>query len=275
MTPRVEIEPLGSTDIERCMDLAERVGWPREPSKWELILSLGPGFGVVASDGALSAMVAFPRHEGASFVAMMAVDPREQGRGLGRSLLEHAMRAVGEPLMLYATEQGRPLYERLGFREVDRATKHFGVPVGRPAPRVAGDVRSATPEDHAAIEDADARGYGVRRTSLVRALLARAERTVVDDRGGFAIRWSNGHVAVVGPVVAASEDRAIALIDSAVVGAAGGVRVDVAIRSPRVDAHVVARGLESHGESPLMTWDQGPLLGERATYHALALQAFG
>lgn len=271
----VRIQPLGHDDIDRCMDLAERVAWPRERAKWELIFSLGPGFGVVGPGGALSAMVAFPRHEGISFVAMMAVDPREQGKGLGRALLDRAMHEVGQPLMLYATEEGRPLYERLGFREVDRATKHFGTPRPRLASSERNPVRPATPQDHEAIIDADARGYGVRRSALVRALLARAERVVVDDRGGFAIRWSNGHVAVVGPVAAASEDAAIALVDGATEGAAGGVRIDVALGSPRVAAHVRARGLETLGESPLMTWKLGALPGDRATYHALALQAFG
>jgi len=268
-------EPLGSADVERCMDLAERVGWPRERAKWEMIFALGPGFGIVGAGGALSAMVAFPRHEGASFVAMMAVDPAAQGRGLGRALLGQAMRRPGQPLMLYATEEGRPLYERLGFREVDRASKHVGIPTLPSGWTAPGAVRVATSSDHAAVVESDARGFGVRRASLLQLLSSRAERTVVDAHGGFAIRWSNGHVAVVGPIVARSEDAAIALCDAAIVGAPGMVRVDVPVGSPRVAEHVRSLGLIDLGVSPLMTWDQGPLPGARASYHALALQAFG
>lgn len=120
------IRALEPRDTERCMDLAERVGWPREPAKWSMLFALGPGYGTDAEDEGLSAMVMMPKLGGLTFVAMMVVAPEVRGRGLGRRLLEHALASARAPVGLYATEMGRPLYERLGFVEVDRVSKHMG-----------------------------------------------------------------------------------------------------------------------------------------------------
>jgi hypothetical protein len=254
------------------MDLAQRVGWPREGAKWDLLLSLGRGHGCPALDGALLAMVVITGLEGAGFVAMMVVDPAAQGRGLGRTLLEHAMTEVGPPLMLYATAAGRPLYERLGFCEVDGAQKHIGML--RPALRPP-EVRDAAASDHARIVDEDARAFGFRRSALLTRLLEHAGRVVVDERGGFAIRWHNGELEVVGPVVAEDEDAAIALVDGASEGCVSRARVDVPVGSSRLAAHVRSLGLEDLGPAPLMIWPHAPVPGDRSRYHALALQAFG
>jgi ribosomal protein S18 acetylase RimI-like enzyme len=261
---------LAPDEAERCMALALRVGWPREPEKWQLLFTLG---GVYAAGGeVLRAMVAIPAFEGASFVAMMVVDPDAQGRGLGRALLAHALAESTGPFMLYATPIGRLLYERLDFREVHRATKHVGPP--RPT-RAAPGVRAARPDDADAIIAEDARGFGVRRSRLLSQLLARAERAVVGEGGGFAIRWRSGEVAVVGPIVAESEDAAIALLEGALEGCGTAARVDVPAGSERFAAHVRSLGLAEIDTAPLMTCPGGFYPGDPSRYYALALQAFG
>src|SRR5687768_16246961 len=147
------------------MDLAERVGWPREPQKWDLLLALGRGYCIRNDNGALDAMVVMPAHEGATFVAMMVVDPAAQSHGLGRRLLSHAMRTEHAPFMLYATERGRRLYEGLGFREVDRARKYIGTPRGM---ENVAHVRAAEAAEHESMIDSDARAFGARRPRLMR-----------------------------------------------------------------------------------------------------------
>jgi hypothetical protein len=254
------------------MDLAERVGWPREPEKWQLLFSSGRGYGCAGGDGRLSAMVVMPALGGASFVAMMVVDPRLRGRGVGFALLQRAMAESTPPLMLYATPLGRALYERLGFREVDGVNKLIGTPRATTA---SSALRLASQADHPAIVDQDARAIGVSRPRLIEDLLSRAQRTVVDRRSGFAIRWFNGDLDIVGPVVAEHEDAAIALVDGALEGCSSRARVDVAIGSPRLAAYVRSLGFEDFGTAPLMTWPSAYLPGDRARYHAIALQALG
>lgn len=263
---------LGLEDVPRCLDLSEAVGWPRETEKWRLLLTLGQGFGAFDELGALQAVVTMPEHDGATFVAMMLVHPSQQGRGLGRALLEHARAKVPSPLMLYATPAGRPLYEKLGFVAVDAASKHIGVPERTQAPAgVSVHGVEVLPE----LVALDAEAYGVPRGRLFSALTPLVRRVVRDDDGGFALRWFNGELDVVGPVIARDEAAAIALIDGALEGVVGRARIDVSERSRAVAGHVVSRGLFELAKAPLMTWPERFLPGDRTRYHAIVLQAFG
>jgi GNAT superfamily N-acetyltransferase len=260
----VNIDTLSLDDLERCMDLAEQVGWPREHVKWNLLLSLGRGYGTRDGD-ALSSMVVITPHDEGSFVAMMVVDPARQGTGLGRVLLEHALEEAPTPVMLYATPAGRPLYEKLGFVEVDRVRKMSGW-------LVAEESYAATP-DRDAILELDARAFGIRRTRVMSALLEVADHVV--QRDGFALRFNNGAINVIGPVVAPREEAAIELINAVIAGVSGRTRIDVAESSPKVIAHMQSLGFEDHGPAPFMTYPQADLRGARRSYHAIALQAFG
>jgi GNAT superfamily N-acetyltransferase len=269
------IEPLAPRDREACIDLAARVGWTPEPAKWDVFFALGRGFGIRGADGKLTSTVMLPEHDDATFVAMMIVDPALQGKGHARTLLSHALGQARPPAMLYATPAGRPLYDRLGFVEVDRVRKFIGV-AAKAAKTVSNHatVRDGGCEDLARIVDHDAAAFGLRRSRMIRVLLARAERVVKDDRGGFALRWHSGDLHVVGPVVAQDPAAAMNLVDAALVGATGRVRIDV--RSPSLAEHVrTTIGLQELETAPLMTWPSALALGERSRYHAIALQGLG
>lgn len=281
MTTALPLLELSTADRDRCMDLAERVGWPRETAKWDVFFELGRGFGVAAdSASALDAMVMLPAHDGATFVAMMVVDPRAQGRGLGRALLEHALAVAGVPAMLYATRAGAPLYTKIGFHEVARVGKHIGPVTAPGARRPSAGTRVWEEGDRVGVADlvaADARAFGVPRPRMLQALITRAKQIVVDDREGFALLWSNGHLDVVGPVVAQDESAAIGLVDAALdhVPAGALARVDVASTSAALAAHVAARGVGYREDAPLMTWPTPHRPGDPGRYHAIALQGLG
>ena len=255
-----------------CMDLAERVEWPRAPEKWELLFATGPGYGMFHEEAALSAMVVLPRFAGATVVAMMVVDPSQQGRGLGRKLLEAALEDAAPPLLLYATKAGEPLYRRLGFENVDRVRRCIGLPRSVAA---RSPVRAASQNDRRTIVAADAAAFGADRSYLIERLLDRAESAVIDNSGGFAIRWFNGSTDVVGPVVAADEASAIALVDAALEGCTRNARLDACAGSSKLIEHAHRIGLADDGDAPLMTRPAGYLPGERSRYHAIMLQAFG
>ena len=266
------IRSLTPKDAEACMALAERVGWPKEREKWQLLFEQGPGFGVSAEDGALRAMVMLPEFVELRFVAMMVVSPSDQGQGLGRVLLEHALAKTQGVVALYATEAGRPLYERLGFVEQGGVVRYIGVLDGEAA-ALPPDPKETWNED--SILGADRAAFGYDRASLLRTLLARGQGVFTDDAGGFVLSWWNGAVTVLGPVVAQDEAHAIALVDRALANARGPVRIDVDVRFLALGRHVVARGLSDRGFAPLMVRGAAGLRGARERYFAIALQAFG
>jgi len=52
---------------------------------------------------------------------LLAIDPRQQRRGIGRMLAKHGLDLAakeGRDAFLVATPEGKPLYQSLGFREL-------------------------------------------------------------------------------------------------------------------------------------------------------------
>src|ERR1700761_1834297 len=147
------IRNLGPNDLSRCVALSRDRGWSPEREKWSLLLSASEVFGVEAADGGgLAGAVVLTRWEpGLASVGMMLVALRYARRGLGRALMEHLLAAAGPgtTVTLYATDMGRPLYEKLGFRPVRRNVSFAGE--FRPAP----DRSAVTPLTVRSLTEAD------------------------------------------------------------------------------------------------------------------------
>jgi N-acetylglutamate synthase-like GNAT family acetyltransferase len=79
---------------------------------------------VAREDGRAIGCLAMTDHEGNSEVQMVAVVPEARGRGTTRKLLGHALADAAErgneTSTLIATPLGHPVYERVGFRPLER-----------------------------------------------------------------------------------------------------------------------------------------------------------
>jgi len=204
----------------------------------------------------------------------MLVAARHERRGLGRHLMTHVLSLVTEPTAcLLATEFGRPLYERLGFRRVEGSTRYVGSftagpPGGAPAGGApAAAPREATEADLPAIAALDRAAFGADRSRLLARLAEVAERFVVVDGPagaglrGFAASWSPAQPAgaaqppatrSLGPVVASDQAVATALVTSLAAGSQAPVRLDVPARQAGLGDWAAARGLAAVRESTLM-----------------------
>lgn len=86
-----------------------------------------PGLDVYVArvEGRATSTVTVTRHDRVAGIWAMGTPPDLQGRGVGKVLLSLVMdryrRAGVEAFFLGATPAGRPLYEKLGYREVARA----------------------------------------------------------------------------------------------------------------------------------------------------------
>jgi GNAT superfamily N-acetyltransferase len=94
------------------------------------------------------------------WIGALGVAPRSRGKGIGTALTETAVEWLRErgaqTVLLYATEMGRPVYERVGFAAEGRARSWRGSPA-RPgiggAPQRA--LRPLRPDDRAAVSGLD------------------------------------------------------------------------------------------------------------------------
>ncbi|AKJ03012.1 Histone acetyltransferase HPA2 [Archangium gephyra] len=266
-----------------CLTLAVKRDWPPEELKWRLILELGIGFGVDAPEGGLAGTVLVtPYGREAASIGMMVVSPSHGRQGLGRRLMEHALEHIGPlPTLLFATDQGRPLYEKLGFVQVGEVVKHLGRLTRQPEEAAVADmrVRAMTREDLDAVAALDAEAFGAPRRELLQALHRLAYRALVAERDGrvvgHGLAWPNLGSTMVGPLVAREEPIARSLAARLLRGLEGTVRVDIPPRFTGLSEWVAGLGLERHVPAPMMQLHGTRAPGRREHLHAIAAQALG
>ncbi|GGP39789.1 GNAT family N-acetyltransferase [Streptomyces sindenensis] len=280
------IRRLNRGDLVPCADLCEDRGWPRDEHRWGLLLSAGTGYGIDAPDGKGLAATCLTMPYGSEFTAvgMMLVAGRYARQGIARRLMRHVMETAGDtPLALYATEQGQPLYENLGFSPVGRAERVGGrfetigsggsgstSPASSVLPSAASSVttRPAAADDLQAMVRLDLPVFGTDRTHLLARLPAFADRLqVAEDHGdlvGYAALWPSGQAEVVGPLIARDTATAQALVAALAATTDRPLRADVDARHKELLGWLVERGLEPLSRTTVMTYGIPDLPGDAA-----------
>ena len=243
------IRRLGPGDLKQCVALSVDRGWSPERAKWSLLLGACETFGVDAPDGrGLAGAVVLTRW-GADLasVGMMLVAARYGRRGLGRALMEHLIAEAGEATVtLFATDLGRPLYEKLGFLPVRRSVSFVGAfrPAGGaaspPASAAGCAARAATEADLPAILAVDHAAFGADRSHVLTRLPGFADRIPCSQTppgrrtcpssaiSGYAAAWRNTPSStIIGPLVAPDAQAAQQLIVDLAAHARGSIRLDL------------------------------------------------
>jgi GNAT superfamily N-acetyltransferase len=267
------IRLLSPADLERCVALSIDRGWLPEKAKWSLLLAASEVFGIDAPDGrGLAGAVVLTRWApDYASVGMMLVAARYARRGLGRALMEHLLAAAGPgaTVTLFATDMGKPLYEKLGFKPVRRNVSFVGrfkPGAGRASAAVravtgrasaTGTLRAATAADLPAILAADRAAFGADRGHVVGRLPGFADAIAVLDGGdgiaGYAAAWRN-HVtsAVIGPLVAPDQEAAKRLVAHLAAQVSTPVRLDLDPDRDGLPGWANAHGLEPVGSTLVM-----------------------
>ena len=149
------------------------------------------------------------------WVGAIFVDVERRGNGLGTALsaavVEELERRGCKTQLLIATDEGRPIYERLGFA-IQAGYVRLAAPEG-PAPEVDGSVRPYEPADMASIAALDAAATGEDRSAMLRAFADPATSRVVREPdgtvAGFLVRSPWGGRALI----ARTPDAGVALLD--------------------------------------------------------------
>jgi Acetyltransferase (GNAT) domain len=213
-------------------------------------------------------------------VGMMLVAARYGRRGLGRALMEHLLAEAGDATVtLFATDLGKPLYDKLGFRTIRRSAAFTGPfrpetpETAEPAAAQTADnskmrTRPAAAADMASIIDVDKAAFGADRSRLLRRLPAFAGQFLVLESGrglaGFAAAWLNHTSTVIGPVVAPDGAAARRLIGDLAGGIRGQVRLDLDPDRPELPPWAVRHGLQPAGLNAVMAYGDRPPPGDPA-----------
>jgi predicted N-acetyltransferase YhbS len=217
---------LGRICYEAFAAIADQHNFPRDfPSSevaaelMSMMLSRPDVYSVVAEeDGRIVASNFLWQVDSVSGVGPITVDPAAQNSNIGRTLMADVLRHADESgtvsvRLVQAAYHNRSLalYTKLGFDTVEPLSNMQGAPLKI---RIEGfDVRTATPEDNAAIDALAFRVHGHTRHSEVAAAISQGSAKVVTHDGRIT-GYTTG-VGFFGHSVAESNEDMKALIGSA------------------------------------------------------------
>lgn len=228
----VAFRDMSVADVPSGLRLCRQSGWNQIEADWRLLLE-PPSLVrlAVLGDRVVGSAGAVVYGDRMAWVCMVLVDPAERGHGLGTDLVAQVLerlpktRAVG----LDATPQGRPVYERLGFRAAFELGRLEWAPENRAA--AAASVRPLAAADLPRVLAEDAVVFGADRGRLLRhALGAAPEYAWCVAGGGSPLAYAFGrhgeNADQVGPVVAPAVPQARALVSACLAGARRRVFLD-------------------------------------------------
>jgi GNAT superfamily N-acetyltransferase len=234
-----EVRPIDADQCEAVWPLSIEAGWNQNVADWRFMLGAGRGFGCAAADGTWQASsLVLPLGQKLAWISMVLVTRQRRRGGLGTGLLKHCIKEVrssGAVAGLDATEQGRPIYLPLGFRDLYPISRwHFDSATGPPILPPAGvTLRPIGPADLPKLALYDQSLTGMERPAILAHLALRQPGRAwigEDDAGkiaGFVLGREGRTATSLGPVVADSEVIALALIARAAASAPGPFIVDV------------------------------------------------
>lgn len=222
-------------DLTTAHQLSQEAKWPHRLEDWQFIHELGVGFVAEKDNEVVGTALCWKYAEDHASLGMVIVSPAHQGAGIGKELMNLLFKELGSRIVfLNATQAGKPLYEKLGFKPTGSFIhQHQGAAFTTPLiPLEPGQrLRPIGQGDIEALTDLSATANGLHRPELFKALLDCAEGIAVDNGKeieGFAFYRRFGRGYVIGPVVAATQAQAKALISHWVNSNTGiFIRIDI------------------------------------------------
>lgn len=277
-TDALPITPIDAAESEAVWPLSIEAGWNQNVADWRFMLGAGRGFGLRNADGKWEASsLVLPLGQKLAWISMVLVTKDRRRGGVGTGLLKRCIAEVrdsGAVAGLDATEQGRPIYLPLGFRDL-YPIKRWHLDRAR---GVQSDVavRAFTVADLPKLALYDRPLSGMERPTLLAHLAMRQPGLawVVDAPGGrlagFALGREGRVASSIGPVVADSEAIGLALIARAAASAAGPFIVDVPEAHTRIRQWLEAEGATSPRGYMRMTLGTAKDLDDPSHVFALA-----
>jgi GNAT superfamily N-acetyltransferase len=209
-----------AADIPLMIRLVQQAGWNQTESDCRRFLDLEPvGCFVAEWNGKPVGTTTTCRFGPVGWISMVLVDETMRRRGIGTRLVQHALSYLDDhhtrTVRLDATELGRPMYERLGFRaeyELDRYTGRAGGAAARES------VTPVAVDQLHEIHQLDRQFTGTDRARLVDRLYHENPDSVQlvrqnDEAIGYAMHRPGRQAAQIGPAVAVSPRAGGQLLD--------------------------------------------------------------
>jgi hypothetical protein len=240
-----KFRPLAEDHITECMALSAEAGWNQTPEDWTLFFRHGLVLGFPSRSGMVASGAILPYPDDFAWISMVLVTAPQRHQRIGTSMLEACCVEVarrGLVAVLDATPAGERIYRPLGFEGLFAFSRWQGFTHGRANPPAG--IRAMAAGDIPTVVAIDAAAFGAQRKFLVESLFRRHPQLafVTQDRTGFVLGRPGRLATQIGPIVAANEVAAAALLDAVLGCVNGPVFLDLVDRWEILMRHLRLRG---------------------------------
>jgi N-acetylglutamate synthase-like GNAT family acetyltransferase len=277
---------LNENDISGLIRLSASVGWDYGREEVLTVLKSGTVLGHKTSDGEiLSCAAIIPYDSSLAWLGMVIVDPGFRGKGLAKEAVLSCLKlaAEGTSILLVATEEGKPLYLKLGFTEAGCIQKYL-CPEYKPASFLengsASIIRKYSADLFDSLIELDKAAFGDGRTVLLKNRIAQSRECLAAFSAegkliGYGLAIQGTANLILGPIVAPDTETAALLLDHLAAGHDGRIRIDVPAGQTAFSTFLDGRGFKLAATPPIMIFRDGAMPVRDGRLFALAAQAFG
>jgi len=268
-----KLRRLRAEDIPAAFELSAEAGWNQTTDDWQMLIDLASESCLgIEIDGELASTTTLLCYgTRLAWIGMVLTKIKFRGQGLARRLLSEALKLAGqmniETVKLDATDQGMPLYEKLGFRSEQ--------PVERWTRRGAGrsiELRAQADPLSSELLDIDQKAFAADRSRFLKKIAK--HNPVLADTNSYLLTRSGREMAYLGPCISESVEVARSLIERYVQGTASSIAWDL-LKLNR-DSETIAKDLGFVPQRCLTRMVRGrELRGREESIYALGGFEFG
>ncbi|TCJ83741.1 UNVERIFIED_ORG: acetyltransferase (GNAT) family protein [Bacillus cereus] len=281
----IKVERLREEQIGDIVALSSYIGWDYNREEIETIFDSGIVYGVWNEREKLIASAAIILYgEKLASIGMVIVHPNYKGRGIGKAITDACMKSVSvqTPIMLIATDEGKPLYEKLGFRVVSNVSKYICNSYNVNDYCVGNEDYMVKYEecDLEEIIKLDECAFGTNREEFLTKRMIQSELCiVVKDKEqnvlGYGLSIQTSENKIIGPVVAKNDEMAIRIVHHLAREHHGKLRMDVPEGKNSFMKELEITGFQKVHTPPIMMKNSDKLLKRSNELYSIAAQVFG
>lgn len=284
--PILELVQFDKCDVPGLIELSASVGWDYDEYEIGTVLSSGKIFGHKNAEGKIVSSAAIISYDTSlASIGMVIVNNDFRGMGLGKEATKKCIESVSKDttIMLIATEEGKPLYEKMGFHTVDSVHKYICenyITISKPMNNSAVIMEDFSGVDMNEILKLDENAFGDRRSRFLMNRIKQSEKClVVKDNNGTIVGYGLSILGPVnlllGPIVAPDLQTASLLIDKLSSKHHGKLRIDVPSGNEEFMLLLEKSGFVKVSQPPIMVLNSVNMPPRNKTLFGIAAQIFG
>ncbi|HDV8359742.1 GNAT family N-acetyltransferase [Bacillus sp. FSL R5-0585] len=281
----IRVERLSKEQIGDIVALSSYIGWDYNREEIDTVFNSGIVYGVWNERKELIASAAIILYgEALASIGMVIVHPDYKGRGIGKIITEACVTSVSAqtPIMLIATDEGKPLYEKLGFRAVSYVSKYICNSYNAKDYCVRNEdyVMNYEEGDLEKIIKIDEYGFGTNRKEFLKKRIMQSEQCVVvkdteENIIGYGLSIQTPENKIIGPVVAKNNAMAMRMVHDLARGHNGKLRMDVPEGKNDFMKELEIAGFKKVNTPPIMMKNSNRLIKRNSELYSIAAQIFG